>query len=242
MGLCNFVHKMCFISKSRCSKFDLWPIALKKEDFKRDTSGYEDMLDDYWTLEIAQIAKRNPHLNKFFESVDFSDVNISIAGKSVGLNDEAYQTALEVLPDLQIYLEESISNVELETENGWWNLTSIWFPYQEEKMWYLHFTSQYGSDLEVCFVRANGKYVGCTDPIAHVLPTIKYVLNELKKTKIHSKVFENIVKRINANETIGREFIVPLISIVEEQTDKIEPYVCEHLLKLLGELRCSAIA
>ena len=222
---------------------------LIKKNFIRDDSSYEDMLDDYWTIEVKGLAKSDEKLSEYFESVDYSDVDISIAGKESGLNDAAFQLALEVLPDLHLYLREISSKVQLETENGWWHLTSIWFPYQQESMWYLHFTSDYGSDLEYCFVKDKetnefvGLVSGCrdNDSIAHVLPTVKYVVNELVRAKVYSPAFRKVRATIKAEETIGRELIAPLIQIVTESKEVLRDYMYDHLLKLLGEIKCNAV-
>ncbi len=79
---------------------------IKKEFFKRDLSGEEGFLDDYWTLEVKNVAKNDSRLKPYFENVDYSDIEISVAGKASGVNEAAFQTALEVLSKLHVYLEK----------------------------------------------------------------------------------------------------------------------------------------
>lgn len=216
---------------------------IKKELFKRDLSGEEGFLDDYWTLEVKNVAQNDSRLRPYFENANYSDLEISIAGKAAGVNEAAFQTALEVLPDLHVYLKRLSSEIELDTENGWWHLCSIWFPYQQEKMWYLHFWSEYGADIEYCYVKKDGEYIGCfahNGSVANVLPTIKYVITELKQMRVDSSAFKDILEKIASKETIGREFIIPLLSIVEAQKSREHKY--RHLVKSLSEIKCNAVA
>ena len=221
---------------------------IKKELFKRDLSGEEDFLDDYWTLEVKNVAKNDSRLEPYFENVDYSDIEISVAGKASGVNEAAFQTALEVLSELHVYLEKLSPDIELHSEQGWWHLGSIWFPYQQEKMWYLHLWSEYGADLEYCYVKKGGEYIGCfigfrdNDSVAQVLPNIKYVITSLKQMRVESPAFKDLLEKIASSETIGREFILPLLSIVEAQKDHMEPDTYSDLVEELNEIKRHAIA
>ncbi len=78
-------------------------------------------------------------------------------------------------------------------------------------------------------MKKGGEYIGGfvgfrdNDSIAQVLPNIKYVITELAQMRVESSAFKDILEKIASSETIGREFILPLRSIVEDQKENMRP-------------------
>ena len=70
------------------------------------------------------------------------------------------------------------------------------------------------------------------------MPTIKDVITELNQMRVDSSAFKDILEKIASKETIGREFIIPLLSIVEAQKDNMQPYTYPYLVKELSEIKC----
>lgn len=220
---------------------------MQRENFDRFStaayiSDFVDILDDCWVLECDEVELA------YGECKYFPDVYI--AGKADGLNSKSYQLAINVWPNLLKYIKQCDSYVELLSG---WELSSIWFPYQEEAMWFIEFQSEYGGDLNFCFVESNeGDEYVCVSPekrnlrpITNVPHVIKYVVNELKKSLVNSEEFDAVLKIIKFKETIGCEVILPLISVVSECNGKkrnpfLETCSFDHLLNMLEEVKCCA--
>lgn len=215
--------------------------ALFSHIFKRlavDTTDYEFkefFLDNYWSCYIDELGLLEPELNFVFNDIQYSGVNICIAGKSSAMDSQALHLAEEVFSALPVNLS-LIENINIDD----WSLSSLLFPYQfESRFWYAIFISEYGETKEYAFTKkANGQF-SCHSmwsrkdgSIYCVLPNVRYVYDELISFNLDNKKLVKISELIAKNKTIGLELILPLLKLIEESKAKLGNNY-EHLKSFL---------
>lgn len=204
---------------------------------KREARDKEDILDNYWSLEIENIARLNPALRKYFPvgGADSSTIYACVAGKEDGPDPQSKTLALSVLTDLERHLERM--------EMPSWDLGRIAFPYQEQQGgWYVVVYSEYGTPERLLFVESepgSREYQHSLegDSVYDVMHVVKEVLGGLKPRGTGDPEYEVVLGYIRKNKTIGRELILPLIEMLDKRRSQIEPHRYEYMTRLLHAVR-----
>lgn len=202
---------------------------------------HEDVLENCWKVEIDSLVSLDESFGAYFESSEYSDLTVYVAGKEDGPNAEAKRKAGEILQNLNSYLDIYRSTIGFRWEDGWWKLESLWFPYQIRDIWYMYLSSEYGADYCYCWIKESGsdQYKGVVidcpgdGSIANVLPTVCGALKFLRECAPLTQDIQVIESVIESRVTIGIDLIKPLIEITEKHRESIPTYLYEHVMKLL---------
>jgi len=203
-----------------------------------DTTDYEFkefFLDNYWSCYIDELGLLEPKLSFVFNDIQYSGVNICIAGKSSAMDSQALHLAEEVISALPVNLS-LIENINTDD----WSLSSLLFPYQfESGFWYAVFISEYGETKEYAFTKKGNGQFSCHSmwsredgSIYCVLPNVRYVYDELISLNLDNKNLTKMSELITKNKTIGLELILPLLNIIEGSKVKLNNNY-EHLKSFL---------
>ena len=167
----------------------------------------EDSLNDYWCCTFEKIVKKDKRLKIFYESEEFSDLDICIEGKE-SPDPQALQLAAKVLKELPFYCYTLDKVVGFREEEYWWLLSSLCFPKQNywtvihkytknfekitieikpKEIFYFHLWSEYGSDSVLIILKDQINTI-FTATFREVLKDQQtYVVDELKEYKPEEK-------------------------------------------------------
>jgi hypothetical protein len=183
---------------------------------------------------------------------------VLIAGKASSPDEDALWLAERVLSSPYASLSPLL---QLDPPIGFspdqWMLSGIWFPYQKYRAcWYVTFTTEYSGGLELgvraqtegaacdsvevvnSFMNADNAAGYCQDSFTSVAHVVAWIVRQLRREKVSSKKFSEILDRIDKERLFGTEIVDPLISVVEESKDRVPEWLYAHWKTRLQ--RCAA--